>query len=186
MNNIIYMPIHTIIGPMFSGKTTHIIAEYNNMRKQYCSDDILVINHAFDTRYSENTLCSHDNNSNILCKMIDDINIITTEFIHKNGYNVILINEGQFFNGISNWLRNIASKFPNIHVYICGLDGDYKQKPFYDFLDIIPLSDTVIKLCGKCRCGNPAPFTMRNVNNDSQILVGNDIYSCVCKSCLNH
>ena len=180
------MPIHTIIGPMFSGKTTRIISEYNNMRKHYCSEDILVINHAFDTRYSENTLCSHDNNSNILCKMISDICIITPEMISKNGYKAILINEGQFFDGISVWLRNIISQNPDIHVYICGLDGDYNQKPFYDFLNIIPLSDTVTKLYGTCRCGNPAPFTKRIVNNDKQILVGNDIYKCVCKNCLNH
>ena len=63
---------------------------------------------------------------------------------------MILINEGQFFenlyNNIHNWV-DIHKK----HVYICGLDGDFKRKPFGNFLNLIPLSDKVTKLTSCCK-----------------------------------
>ena len=54
---------------MFSGKTTALINEYNKLVNSiYNSNEILVINHSFDDRYSYECLASHDNISEIKCE----------------------------------------------------------------------------------------------------------------------
>ena len=72
----------------------------------------------------------------------------------------------------------------NLQIFICGLDGDYKQEPFTNsrILDLIPYSTNITKLNAKCSyCGNTAPFTKRITNSSETILVGGaDDYKPVC------
>ena len=50
--------IEIILGSMFSGKTTTLINIYE--KALYCNIIPLVINHSFDTRYSETKMSTHD------------------------------------------------------------------------------------------------------------------------------
>ena len=71
-------------------------------------------------------------------------------------------------------------------VYICGLDGDFKRKKFGDLLDLIPICDKVYKLrslCAICKNGTRAIFSKRLIDNDSQKVIGSDIYVPVCRKC---
>ena len=117
-----------------------------------------------------------------LSRLIDFINEI-----NLSKYQVILINEGQFFNDLYTVVDLLVNKYKK-KVYVCGLDGDYKRQKFGDILDLISLSDEVIKLKSICtKCKNHAIFTHRiakNVN-EHQYLVGHDIYEPLCRSCYN-
>jgi thymidine kinase len=99
---------------------------------------------------------------------------------------VILINEGQFFNDLYDWVKD-AVDIRGCNVYVCGLDGDSNRNKFGKMLDLIPLCDEVTKLlsrCVICNNGNKAPFTLRTIKNDSQVLIGNeDCYKPVCREC---
>ena len=54
--------LHLILGPMFAGKTTSLINKANEISNIINKDEILIINHSSDIRYSENTfITSHDN-----------------------------------------------------------------------------------------------------------------------------
>ena len=101
------------------------------------------------------------------------------------GSKLILINEGQFFSDIKEWVSCAVEKY-NKHVYICGLDGDFRRNKFGDLLDLIPLCDEVIKLksiCVNCKV-NHAIFTHRHIKDDTdQILIGTDEYNPLCRSC---
>ena len=92
--NLGYLEI--IIGPMKSGKTSKLIEVYKQYK--YCNTKICVINHIFDTRYSNNEVVSHDG-IKIPCIMTKNIRDI---FIQSNilDYEVVLINEGQFFEDL--------------------------------------------------------------------------------------
>ena len=72
-------------------------------------------------------------------------------------------------------------------IYICGLDGDYKQEQFVSsrIFDLIPYASTLTKLNSRCSiCNNIAPFTKRRNNSNIQILIGGALeYKPVC---LNH
>ena len=97
---------------------------------------------------------------------------------------VILINEGQFFDDLYEFVVDMLQEKKKI--YICGLDGDFERKPIGTILSLIPLCDNVTKLtslCSICRNGTLGIFSMRLTEEKSQILVGVDNYVPVCRMC---
>jgi thymidine kinase len=89
---------------------------------------------------------------------------------------VILINEGQFFSDIVPFAIKMVEE-EGKKVYICGLDGDFKRNKIGNLLDLIPMCDKMTKL--------HAPFTLRSTCDTEQVLIGNDIYMPLCRSCYN-
>ena len=171
--------LEIVIGSMWCGKTTWIISQYN--RSMVYTDKIVVINYIGDKRYAATGLSTHDK-TNIPCiqtKLLSDVTI-------NDDIDVILINEGQFFDDIVEWVKDMVD-IKGKKVYICGLDGDYKREKFGHLLELIPYCDKVQKLsavCGKCNDGTPAIFTSRTTHNISQILIGEkEHYLPVCRKC---
>jgi thymidine kinase len=193
------MSLHLILGPMFSGKTSKLLEIYEKCVLSNIS--VLVINHSNDTRYSDDMLSTH-NKKMIPCVFAnelndifnnsgsegDDINTgyyIISDLITK--YDVILINEGQFFCDLYHWVKLIVESFGK-KVYVCGLDGDSNRNKFGQMLDLIPICDKVTKLrslCVICKNGTKAPFTLRTTSiNREQVLIGSeDVYKPVCRKC---
>ena len=178
--------LHLILGPMFAGKTTTLINKANeisefNKNQNINKDEILIINHSSDIRYSENTFITSHDNLRIPCIAMSYLCTIFESNISNIKY--IFINEGQFFPDLFDILKELLFKY-KIKIYICGLDGDYKQNPFPDckLLDLIPLSSSVIKLNANCTyCKNNAPFTKRIINSNDIFLVGgSESYQPVC------
>ena len=148
-NGVGYLEL--IIGPMYSGKTSKLLA----IKKKYdiCNIPCCVINYIGDNRYHDTMLSTHDNVM-IPCINAELLKGVLTERIIKK-YTVFLINEGQFFQDL---YKTVSTLVNNLHkkVYVCGLDGDFKQKKFGQILDLIPLCDNVKKqhaLCIKCKNG---------------------------------
>ena len=136
--------LKVILGCMFSGKTTELFKEYK--RHISCGFKCLFINHEIDTRYvnEKNKTATHDKN------VINSVNVGDNlcEFFKENNdinYDVIFVNEGQFFKDLYKFIDWAVNKEKK-RVYVCGLDGDYKRKRFGSILDIIPLADDIIKL----------------------------------------
>jgi len=182
------MFLELITGPMFAGKTSYLIDKCDT-----CENPI-IINHCFDTRYSDTYLSSHDIVSEhkvIKSNTLAEFNI---DWIIKNNVRNLFINEGQFFTDILPWVKTIVKGLYTheganegahmCNIYICGLDGDYKQDPFGDFLHIIPYCNNVVKLTARCDCGTPALYTMRTTSNTDIIAVGNEnMYRPICRGC---
>ena len=101
---------------------------------------------------------------------------------------IIGINEGQFFDDIVPWVKNLVDKHQK-QVYICGLDGDFKRERFGNLLDLVPMCDKVTKLtalCGFCKDGTRAIFTYRTSASNEQVLIGEkDSYVPLCRKCYN-
>jgi len=175
--------LELIIGPMFSGKTSKILDIYNIC---ILSDiNVAVINHSSDKRYSESMLSTHDLKmipciqANKLYDLMEDVN--NCEKINKA--EVILINEGQFFEDLYDWTKNMVEN-NNKEIYICGLDGDFNRQKFGTILDLIPLCDKIRKLMSICSmCGKNAMFSLRLDDNKEQVLIGSDCYKPCCRSC---
>ena len=165
--------LHIILGPMFSGKTTRLI----ELSKKYSNP--LVINHALDVRYHATDLSTHDgiHTPCIQAFRLDDISKLVL-----SAADAILINEAQFFPDLLQVIKVWLSTYKK-PIYVCGLDGDFRQQPFGDLLNIIPLCDTVEKLHAKCLCGSPAIFTHRLSADKEQTLIGSDIYEPYCRVC---
>jgi thymidine kinase len=172
--------LELIIGPMFSGKTSRIVEMYNQCK--FCNIPVVAINHAIDNRYDDDLLSTHDK-IKIPCIKTSQLNDVSKEQDVLNA-DVILINEGQFFDDLYQVTVDLLKKGKKI--YICGLDGDFERNKFGQILDLIPLSDKVTKLtslCSICKNGTPGIFSMRLTGEKVQTLVGSENYIPVCRRC---
>jgi len=174
--------LEMVIGPMFSGKTTWLIEKYKSYT--YIGKKVLVINYSADIRYSTTMLSSHDRIeipcvfSSLICDDSDVWNAVKDA-------DVILINEGQFFSDLVLSVRMMVDTM-NKHVFISGLDGDFRREKFGDILDLIPICDKVEKLsalCAICRNGTPAIFSKRLTDESNQVVIGSDNYKPLCRNC---
>jgi thymidine kinase len=188
-----------ILGPMFSGKTSELIALYRRYVRS--GKNVMVINFVGDTRYSSTELSTHDKQM-IHCYMLKQLKeVYETKNYKDNDGNeqpildifkksdIILINEGQFFDDIIDTVLEWVEDY-NKKVYICGLDGDSNRNLFGKLFCLFPYADEVVKLnsiCGSCKDGTAAPFTKRIVDktNGAIIQIGSDEYIPVCRKCYN-
>ncbi len=168
------------LGPMFASKTSWLIATYKQ-HKVY-TDKIAVINYFADTRYSETSLSTHDQ-MKIPCIQADKL---TNVKLDLDQIDIVLINEGQFFEDIVPWVKHMVDS-QSKQVYICGLDGDFRREKFGSLLDLVPFCDKITKLtavCGRCKDGTRAIFTHRTNASQEQVLIGEkDSYLPVCRGC---
>jgi len=178
-----YGYLELIIGPMFSGKSSRLVEIYKKCK--FCNIPISVINHSIDNRYDNEMLSTHDL-IKIPCTKADELSNL------KNNYKilqseVILINEGQFFPDLEEFVKFMLKQQKQI--YIAGLDGDFERKKFGQILDLIPLCDKVTKLsslCSLCKNGTYGIFSMRLTNELHQTVVGSDNYIPVCRKCYDN
>jgi len=181
VNNEGYLEL--ILGPMFSGKTSTLKKIYDQCI--YCNIPIMVINYEADNRYCDASFMStHDR---VMIPCIKGVSI--SEILEKNKEKVdesevILINEGQFFEDI----HVVIHLVENLHkrVYICGLDGDFKKNKIGSLLDLIPHCDNVYKLkslCSECRNGKSGLFSYRITDETQQVVIGVENYKPVCRAC---
>jgi thymidine kinase len=172
-----YSYLEIIIGCMFSGKTSRLVEIHKQCN--FCNIPVVVINHISDNRYDEELMATHDQ-VKIPCTKTD--RLMTLEGIISA--DVILINEGQFFPDLEEFVRTMLSQGKKI--YVCGLDGDYERKKFGQILDLIPICDKVIKLtslCTICKDGTPGIFSKRISSETEQKVIGSKNYIPVCRKC---
>lgn len=168
--------LHLIVGCMFSGKTTELLRIAK--RLQSIGQSVALINYGEDTRYSSTDVTTHDKYS---CDIKSHFTINLTS-LDISEYSVICINEAQFFSGLKTFCMDLLSK--SKIVYVSGLDGDFKQQPFGEILELIPLCNTINRLhafCKICKNGKPAYFTKRISESKEQKLIGTDEYISVCR-----
>jgi thymidine kinase len=186
--------LELFIGPMYAGKTSKLLDIYKQCK--FCNISVTVINHSTDTRYHNTMMSTHDK---IMIPCIQTIHLndvwnyikldetYTDEsdnHIKLRNSDVILINEGQFFEDLYDVVVDMLNN--NKKIYICGLDGDFQRNKFGQILDLIPLCDKVTKLtslCSICKNGAPGIFSMRLTAEKQQTLVGSDNYVPVCRKC---
>jgi len=191
--------LEIILGSMYSGKTSRLVEIYKQCK--FCSIPVAVINHSIDDRYDNEMLSTHDK-VKIPCIKTEKLFDIWADYISlednqniprindkfKLGTSeVILINEGQFFSDLEEFVRVLLKNGKKI--YVCGLDGDFERKKFGQILDLIPLCDKVTKLtslCSICKNGTAGIFSKRITLEKAQTVVGSDNYIPVCRICYDN
>jgi len=179
-NNIDYAYLELFIGPMYSGKTSSLIQIYRKF--VFCNISVAVINHTSDTRYDNTMLSTHDKIM-IPCIQTERISNIWKDPVLQSA-KVVLINEAQFYPDLYEYVLFMLANKKKIYIY--GLDGDFERKKFGEILDLIPLCDKITKLsalCGMCKNGEPAIFSLRLSTQREQTLIGSDNYLPVCRNC---
>ena len=172
-----------LIGCMFGQKTTELLRRV----KRYRSIDykVLVVNYIGDTRYGRDCIASHNKEiEKATCveklKSIDHL-------VRSGEYNVVAIDEGQFFSDLFEYVTAWADEL-NVHIVIAGLDGTSDRTPFGDMLRLIPHAEEVERLsafCSECRNGTVAVYSkyFGEVAKDENgvAIGGSEAYRPVCR-----
>lgn len=177
--------ISLLIGCMFAQKTTELIRRIRTYRAIH--QRILVINYSKDTRYGQNCISSHDKEKEYAMS-VENLKDIE-EWIRLSNYQVIAIDEAQFFPDLYECITKWADEFP-IHFIIAGLDGNSDRQPFGDILRLIPHAEDLQRLtslCSICRNGTIANYSKyigkQNKDTETEIVIGGaDLYQPVCRT----
>lgn len=178
--------LELICGPMFSGKTEELIRRLR--RAQIAKQRVAIFKHAIDNRYNIECVTSH-NGVKLNAHAIDN-GIFITEQTAQNKYEVVGIDEVQFFsNDIITTICELIDM--GTRVIAAGFDLDFRGIPFGPMPTLLAIADSVTKLHAICTsCGNEAMYTQRFTNNtpakfdEPLILIGaEESYTARCRGC---
>jgi thymidine kinase len=170
--------IEVIAGCMFSGKTEELIRRLR--RAQIAKQNVKIFKPKIDTRYSDDSIVSHSEQS-LPSILINDINEII--ILGKDAH-VIGIDEAQFFSSdIIKICNDLAAD--GKRVIVAGLDQDFRGIPFEPMPQLLAIAEYITKTLAICVvCGNPADKTQRKTNSGERVIVGaSDVYEARCRKC---
>lgn len=170
--------IEVICGSMFSGKTEELIRRMK--RAKFAKQKVEIFKPAIDTRYSEEDVVSHDQNS-IHSTPIDASGAI---LLLASDIDVVGIDEAQF---LDDNLVDVCYELANrgIRVIIAGLDMDFKGVPFGPIPALCAIADEVTKVHAICvKCGALAYVSHRLVADEHRVMLGEQSeYEPLCRAC---
>lgn len=188
------MSLSVVCGPMFSGKTSHMLQEITKYSDISTQRHALIINHTLDTRDPTKVVSSHNSMYKGLSDKIDVVSASNLNDIDVSKYNIIGVDEANFFGDlvetVKSWVKD------GKHVICSGLDSDYRMEKFGNISDLVHYSDKFVKLSAICSlclaeleghispCNTtPAPFTMKlpGMGDDIVDIGGSDKYVPVCR-----
>ena len=177
MNNVGHLSI--CCGCMFSGKTSWLMQQYK--KYSYIGKTICVVNFDQDKRYHDSLLSTHDK------VMIPCIQAHNLKYVYDKmkESDVVLINEGQFFDDLFDIVCDLVEKHHKI-IHIAALDGDFQRNMFGQILQLLPRCDDYLKLhalCSHCKDGTKAAFSYRISCESEQISIGSSNYLPLCRKC---
>jgi thymidine kinase len=164
------MSLHLVVGPMFAGKTTALLRDYEEDPTE--GKIILDYETNMGSEASYSMLYSHDKEE-ALCFRLRNLNEAPPS-------PSIYINESQFFTGLKAFVLSKLKE--GCHVRLYGLDGDFERNKFGEVLDLVPHCDSIVKLTAQCKCGFPALFSKRISPGEQQFLPDATYVPC-CRSC---
>ncbi len=178
--------VHLILGPMFAGKTTHLLDRVQRLEESAAAN-VLLLKSDKDTRYARNKVVTHDGRGRECFPVTSlEVDVVVNAVGEKKWRecDVVAVDEAQFLTNLYEFCRVAADEHDKI-VLVAGLNGDFKRETFGEVQETLPLCDSVTKLTAKCKCGRPALFSKRIVNaGDGQELVGGaDKYLPACRRC---
>lgn len=192
------MSITTIIGPMFSGKTSEMVRLID--RKRIAGYRCLIIKHCDDNRFDlklcdsekidKNHITTHGDiryTKTDICYYKSLDLMLAEKIVNDKSYDVVAIDEGFLFGeNIVEFCNYLANR--NIEVIVSTIESSYKQKILPGIANLIAISEDLIKLKSICiNCKKDASFNIRTIDSNKDILVGGaDIYKSVCRSCMNN
>jgi thymidine kinase len=171
--------LELIIGPMFAGKSTALLAKIR--RHKAIGQNVFVITHSSDKRYSESAVVSHDRQYQQAHSVAELMPLLSEPAFNEAC--IIAIEEGQFFGDLLEFVE-YAVEIHGKHVVVCGLDGDVERKPFGQILTLIPLANSLLRvsaLCKICADGTVANFTASKKGIKKNSIGGENEYYPVCR-----
>lgn len=170
--------IEVVCGSMFSGKTEELIRRLN--RAKIAKQEVEIFKPAFDTRYHQKDIVSHNSMSIRSTPIQTEKEIL----LHAGGCDVVGIDEVQFFN---DEIVEVVNKLADSgkRVIVAGLDMDFKGKPFGPMPALMAIAEYITKVHAVCMiCGDVANYSYRKTPVQQQVMLGEtDSYEARCRTC---
>ena len=168
------MEIIIITGPMFAGKTTHLLQLFRSEPRTK-----ILIKPMCDDRYgTESKVFSHTTESEP-CLVMEHL----LDF-DPSSINCVFIDEGQFFEDISLFVETCRSKGVET-VCISGLLFDCKQKKFGSLHTLQDAYHTITLFATCFLCGlENAEHTIPTMEYNGRRRISNSGYHPICTCCL--
>lgn len=168
---------------MFSGKTTESLKKVLISRSLF-NKRVAVFKPAFDNRYSEIEIVSHDglktpafsvtNSVSIgeKCGLLNETSLQSYGYVHLAVFDEIqFFTEPYFHGGIVRTIQYLLHK--QIDVFCSGLDMDWQGNPFEVTGQLCAMADTVHKLKANCFVtGLPASKTYKISESGDSVELG--------------
>lgn len=197
------MSCSLILGPVSSGKTTELC--HRLKVEADTGAKVIYINHSHDNRNGKVEISTHNSQlayerDGIYKIKVPHLTEVTAEVLN---YEVIGIDEGQFFTDIDSFVRNMVLNHDKT-VIIAGLNGDYKLNVFGEIYKLIPIcaAGQITNLGGRCiQCLKRGKMRNESIGSFSSLkdvstsgasefadggnikIGGTDIYTSACLSC---
>jgi thymidine kinase len=153
-------------------------------KSQIAKRKVVCVKHSIDMRYTSGSeIVTHNKNTSTAPSYSClELKAIESEL---EKYDVILIDEGQFFPDLTAVVDRLAQE--GKYIVIAALSSDFRREAFASISAILPKVDQLIQLQAVCtKCGNDAPFTCRLSQEREQTLIGGEeSYEPRCRLCFN-
>lgn len=167
---------------MYSGKSEELMRRLR--RAEIAGYKVGLFKWAGDHRYKREKVVSHAG-SEMVAHPVDDLGVLVLSAL---GYDIVGIDEGQFFSGLAPIAMAMAKKQT---VIVSGLDMTYRGEPFGDMPILLAVADRIDKLSAVCHsCGADATLTQRLIDakpapfSGPTVQVGGlDTYEARCRRC---
>jgi thymidine kinase len=158
--------IDLVSGPMFAGKTTHLVTSLAHYIDLLGSDACLVIKHNGDTRFSTCEVVTHDG------KHMEAIAVPRLAMVDvPPAVRVIGIDEGQLFEDLYDFC--VQQEAAGRVVVVAALSATSERTPMGQTLQLIPVAARVTFLTAPCAlCYAPGAFTKCLVPKTDTVLIG--------------
>lgn len=179
-----------VYGCMYAGKTTMYIDRVREAERKGFS--IVTVKHVWDNRFGgahAAQICTHDqvhlNRPAWTVSRLEDLHTIFPHVFKPERRGLLIIDEGQFFPGLEEFVSEVRSQYPIVNIVIAGLDMDFLGRPFGDIPKLIATADINTHLKARCACGSSeALYSHRIVQSREVILIGGaEAYVPMCKKC---
>ena len=147
---------------------------------------VRVIKYKKDTRYtSDDVIVTH---SKMSLSTEENINVASAETLSEvsvDGFNVIAVDEGQFFKDLAEKCDEWANA--GKVVIVAALDANFMGEGFGNVMTLLPKSEFVTKLQGVCMICKErllGAFSKRLGPSTEEIQIGNN-YILTCRRCFH-
>lgn len=168
-----------ITGPMFSSKTTLLLADLERAKLQ--NKKIMVFKPRMDARYTDTgEIVTHSGHKTDAILINSGQDILDTINNSETMPNIVAVDELFMIDGSANVLIDLF--FSGIDVLVSSIELSYNLRPFEEVQKILPFATKIIKCTAVCTaCGADAPYTHKKTMSDNLIEVGGqDIYEPRC------
>lgn len=167
-----------VYGPMFSGKTTYLIEQFDK------GASAVVFKPDLDERYTKKPVVISHNQAMIPAVLVNHLKPEEMKDL-VGDFKVVMIDEVNFFHdSLIDTVKTFLDEGRDI--YVAGLALDSERQIFGPMTRLIELADETVEVAARCdgdgaKCKEPATLSYRKIPKTEQVRVaGADEYGAAC------